>query len=383
MGRAGSFVLQPGGFTAYIPKPLPPIPPIDIDTEMLNLLSTADVALGRLDGATDILPNPELFVAMYVLTESVLSSRIEGTQSTLTEVLEYEAIGLPKRGAGDVVEVVNHVVAMNRAVELVEELPPSRRLLRDVHRILMRGARGDEFRSGEFRTDQNWIGTEGCAIADALFVPPPPSELDKALDDFETFLNSEPTYPPLIRCGLAHAQFETIHPFNDGNGRMGRLLITFMLLHEGVLKRPLLYLSRYLRQNQEEYINRLQNVRDDDDLEGWLKFFLRGTLEVATEAAETAKSILEFRETHRALVHREMPGNAFALEFVDRILQQPMVSVTSAAELLGIAYPTANKLVSQFESMDLLVEWTGFKRNRKFRYQPYLELLEERTPTSI
>src|SRR5262245_20807423 len=244
--RAGRYVKQIEGYRAFIPAPLPPDPPLVMDTELIRLLSEADRSLGRLDGVTSVLPNPDLFVAMYVRKEAVLSSQIEGTQSTLEDVLQFEVdatgVELPK----DVEEVVNYVRAMNQGLRRLQQLPLSLRLIREIHATLLENARGSHRTPGEFRRTQNWIGPAGCTLETATFVPPPVREMHVALDNLEKFLH-DTSLPLLIQCGLAHAQFETIHPFLDGNGRVGRLLITFMLVQRGVLERPLLYLSQYLK----------------------------------------------------------------------------------------------------------------------------------------
>jgi Fic family protein len=295
--RAGRFVQQPRGYRAFEPASLPPQPPIQFGRELLGALSQADQALGRLDGTAGMLPNPNLFVAMYVRQEAVLSSQIEGTQASLTDVLAFEAVN-DGASEGDVEEVVNYVAAMNHGLERLKEFPLSLRLIREIHERLMRGVRGQERQPGEFRTSQNWIGPGGSTLATATFVPPPPHVMQDALSRLERFLH-DPDLPRLVHAALAHAQFETIHPFLHGNGRVGRLLITFLLCHGGVLSRPLLYLSHYLKQHRQEYYDRLQAVRLEGRWEEWLLFFLKGVAEVAIEAQATAGKILALRERHR------------------------------------------------------------------------------------
>lgn len=247
MSRAGTFVKQPTGYSAFMPKPLPPDPPLTMDADLQVLLSHADQSLGRLDGSTDILPDPDLFVAMFVRQEAVLSSQIEGTQASLVDILEFEADAARRNLPGDVSEVVNYVGAMNYGLQRLRSLPLSLRLISEIHGQLLRNARGASRRPGEFRTSQNWIGPAGASIERATFVPPPPHEMQRALSGLESFLHDGHPMPVLLKCGLVHAQFETIHPFLDGNGRVGRLLITFLLVQQGVLRRPLLYLSLYLK----------------------------------------------------------------------------------------------------------------------------------------
>jgi Fic family protein len=374
--RAGRYVKQPEGYRAFVPAPLPPDPPIHIDSQMQGLLWRATLALGRLDGSTQTLPNPDLFVAMYVRREAVLSSQIEGTQTTLDDLLEYELDAQGRNLPRDVSEVVNYVQAMNYGLNRLTALPPSRRLIREIHGELLNGVRGSDKRPGEFRAKQNFIGTPGDTVAQAIFVPPPVDDMQQALDEFERYLNDESELP-LIHCGLVHAQFETIHPFEDGNGRVGRLLITFLLVYRNVLQRPLLYLSYYLKRHRTEYYDRLTAIRDAGDWEGWLKFFLRGVAETAEEATLNARAIVNLRERHRALIQEPGVGTN-GLRLLDLLFQMPIVHVNLVKERLGVVYATANKLVEQFQRLGFLEEITGAQRNRRYRYTPYLALFAER-----
>jgi Fic family protein len=378
--RIGRHVKQATGYTAFVPAPLPPDPPIKIDIELSRLVSEADRALGRLDGVATVLPNPDLFVSMYVRQEAVLSSQIEGTQSTLEDVLQFEVDSKGREFPKDIQEVVNYVRAMNYGLERLKTLPLSLRLIREIHGKLLEGVRGSHRTPGEFRTSQNWIGPAGCTLANATFVPPPVHEMHQALDNVEKFLHDN-SFPLLIQCGLAHAQFETIHPFLDGNGRVGRLLITFVLCQRRALGRPLLYLSHYLKKHRAEYYDRLMAIRTDDDWEGWLKFFVRGVYEVSQEATETARNILRLREDHRRLLSEKVAQEKFAgapydLSFLEYLFEQPIVTVRMAQERLNCAFVTANKVVERFVKLGLLEEITGFQRNRRFRYSPYLALFE-------
>jgi Fic family protein len=354
---------------------LPPQPPIDV-AAISGLLSRADIAIGRLDGVGRTLPDPDLFVAMYVRREAVYSSQIEGTQSTLDDVLAFELEGHGQRIPLDVEEVVNHVAAMNHGLQRLGELPLSLRLIREIHEALMQDVRGAERSPGEFRRSQNWIGPAGGTLAAAAFVPPPVHEMMEALGDLEIFLHEDASYPPLIHAGLAHAQFETIHPFLDGNGRMGRLLITFLLVHRRVIQRPLLYLSLYLRHHRAEYYDRLMAVRLDGDWEGWLRFFLRGVAETAEEATGTAEAILRLRDAHREMV-RDLGTSA--LHMLDVLYERPVVNVAAAQQAMAVSWPTANKLIRSFQGRGLLEEMTGQRRNRVFRYAPYLALFKDAT----
>ena len=379
--RAGRYVSQPTGYRAFYPALLPPVPPVAIEGELLRLLSDADRALARLDAVSTFLPNPDLFVAMYVRQEAVLSSQIEGTQSTLEDVLAYEANATHNKAPKDVEEVVNYVRAMNHGLKRLPELPLSLRLLREIHKELMHNVRGAERTPGEFRTSQNWIGPLGSTPANAAFVPPPAHELMQFLGDFETFIHAHKVDTPLlIQCGLAHAQFETIHPFLDGNGRVGRLLIALMLCEANALARPLLYLSHYLKANRAEYYDRLTAIRERGDWEGWLRFFLRGVAEVSLQANETARRIIAMRETQRAI----FAANANALKLIDALFERPIVNVKQTSEILGVSYVTANALVAKLEKAGLLKEVTSWGRNRVFRFQAYLALFSgESAPKSM
>ncbi len=379
--RAGTYIKQLEGYAAFIPAPLPPDPPVTMDGRLMRLLSDADRALGRLDGVTTILPNPDLFVAMYVKQEAVFSSQIEGTQSTLEDVLEYEADTVRDKRAKDVEEVVNYVRAMNYGLRELSNLPLSLRLIKQIHAELLKGVRGGERTPGEFRRSQNWIGPSGCTLTDAEFVPPPPHQMHEALDNFEKFLHSRSALPILIHCGLAHAQFETIHPFLDGNGRMGRLLITFLLCEKQILQKPLLYLSYYLKAHRAEYYDRLTAIRNDGDWEGWLRFFLRGVHEVSNASTSTARLILEMRENHRNLITNKFSNSANGLKLLDHLFEMPMVSVREAEKIMDVAYVTAAGVIGNMEEAGILKEITGQKRNKIFRYEPYIDLFKRQSIT--
>jgi Fic family protein len=374
--RSGAYVQQATDYRAFIPAKLPPEPPIARDAELERRLSDADRALGRLDGVATVLPNPDLFVAMYVRHEAVLSSQIEGTQSTLEDVLEYELDASGATRPKDVEEVVNYVAAMNHGLRRLAELPLSLRLLKEIHARLLAGARGQERQPGEFRTSQNSIGPKGCTLANAEFVPPPPHEMTQALGDFERFLHERQQLPLLIQCGLAHAQFETIHPFLDGNGRIGRLLITLLLCERKVLEWPLLYLSYFFKAHRAQYYDRLMAVRNDGDWEGWLKFFLRGVYEVSHAATDTARAILELRENHRQIIARGVTVGSNAAALLDHLFKQPLVSIRDAESVMGCSYVTAAKVVERMEELEILTEITGQRRNRLYRYSPYLALFD-------
>ena len=342
---------------------------------MLELVSCADRRLGRLDGSVQTLPDPNMFVLMYVRKEAVLSSQIEGTQSSLNDVLEAEAQILDPARPSDVAEVINYIHAMNYGLEQLAVLPVSTRLIRQIHQRLLEGVRGGVSNPGELRRSQNWIGPGGCSLNDATFVPPPPGDVPAALTDLERFLHDQNPMPPLLKIGIAHAQFETIHPFLDGNGRVGRLLITFLLCERDILKLPVLYLSHYFKLYRSEYYDALQSVRDNGDWEGWLKFFMRGVAEVADEATDTARDIVGLRESHRALIIDQfgrVAGNG--LRLLETLYSRPIVTVAEVASVSGTSFTAANDLVARFVDAGVLREATGNSRNRKFRYDPYVAL---------
>jgi cell filamentation protein, protein adenylyltransferase len=379
--RAGRYISQPTGYRAFIPAPLPPEPPVALSGELPGLLSAADRALGRLDGSVLTLPNPDLFVFMYVRKEAVLSSQIEGTQSSLQDLLAAEAQLFDQALPRDVDEVVNYVRAMNHGLVRLPELPVSVRLIREIHAELMQGVRGGRLQPGELRTSQNWIGPAGCTLATASFVPPPQHVVPEALSDLEKFLHGEDGLPPLVKIALAHVQFETIHPFLDGNGRVGRLLTTFLLTECGVLHKPVLYLSYYFKRHRQDYYEHLQAVRERGAWEAWLAFFLRGVIEVAGEAAETARRILLLREQHRSAITDRLgraAGNGHRV--LESLFDRPIVAVSDVRQMTGTTYAAANSLVSRLVELGVLNEMTGYARNRRFRYAPYIALFNDAGP---
>ena len=376
--RAGRFVRQIEGYSAFIPNPLPPDPPLALDAPLLGLLEDAVSELGRLDGVAKVIPDPDFFVGMFVRREAVLSSQIEGTQSTLEDLLEREIESDEGDPHSDVLDLVNYVQAMNYGLERIETLPLSLRLIREIHRELLRDGRGSIATPGEFRRAQNWIGPAGASLAQATFVPPPVPDMTEALHSFEKFLHDDGHYPTLIAVGLAHAQFETIHPFLDGNGRVGRLLNTFLLVHRGMLRQPLLYLSHFFKLHRTEYYDRLMAVRQRGDWEGWIRFFLEGVLQTAREATKTAEQLFELREAHRGVIIQNNLGPN-GLKLLSHLFQRPLVNINLVASLIESTFPTASRLVSSFEAMGLLREITGQKRSRVFRYEPYLALFQDST----
>lgn len=368
---------MPSGYTAFIPAGIPPSPPINLEGDLGLLLSRADQALGAINTVASVLPNPQLFVAMYVQKEALLSSQIEGTQSSLVDVLGVEEGSEP---VADVAEVVNYVKALNHGLARLQNdhFPMSLRLLREIHAILMQQVRGGKpaLTPGEFRTSQNWIG--GSNLTNARFVPPPPHEMNQSLHDFETYLHADDTAPALVRCALLHYQLETIHPFNDGNGRLGRLLITFYLVWRGVLHEPMLYLSAYLKAHQQEYYDRLQQVRTDGNYEAWVRFFLEGIVTVSRQVIATTRAIqqLERRDIDRVLEGKA--GHAGVL-MLRHLMRQPVISVRDAEKALRTSYSTANGVVKEMERAGILKQVSKGRRHRKFIYSEYVQILAEGT----
>src|SRR3954453_1056257 len=362
---------------AFVPPPLPPEPPLDI-LNLVDRLSVAERALGRLDGITVLLPRQELFLYMYVRKEAVLSSQIEGTQSTLSDLLRFETEARAGQPIDDIREVSNYVDAMMHGLERLETLPLSLRLIRGMNARLLQEGRGGTKAPGEFRRSQNWIG--GPRPGNALFVPPPVIELDGCLADFERFLHEDASrLPALIKAGLLHVQFETIHPFLDGNGRIGRLLVTLYLCINGVLNKPLLYLSLFLKTHRAEYYRLLQEVRERGAWEAWLEFFLDGVAETANQAFDAATRIADLFKEDRERITAQSDRAGSALRVHDLLQQNPYVTATLLVERTGLAAPTINAALADLERLGVVEEVTGRRRARVFGYRRYLAILSEGT----
>ena len=377
--RAGTFVTQqagPASYKAFIPRQLLPPPTLSIDGPLQSAIERAGVELGRLDGTTLLLPDTELFVRMYARKEALLSSQIEGTQSTLSDLIIYEHGDLPVDPASDVVEVANYLKAMRYGLQRVKDgHPVTLRLLRKIHELLLTGVRGGTKTPGEFRRSQNWIG--GTRPGDAVYVPPPPHEMIAALGDFELFLNSDAIelgMPLLIRTGIAHAQFETIHPFLDGNGRVGRLLITFLLCASGTLREPLLYLSLYLKQHRSHYYELLQRIRTHGDWEGWLAFYLDGVANVAAQATNTARELVALFEQDRAVVTTKGTGTLGRV--FEHVRRELVVTTTGTATAVGVTFPTAATALRRLEAAGILQEIAN-SNQRTYFYGKYLHILND------
>lgn len=367
---------------AFIPHPLPPEPALALSNRCQRLLERATVALGRLDSVTLLLPDPNIFLYAYVRREAVLSSQIEGTQSSLEQLLLFEMEEAPGVPIDDVREVSNYVAALNYGLKrLQEDFPLSNRLIREMHGILLSQGRGSNKSPGEFRRSQNWIG--GTRPGNAHFVPPPPGQVEPCMAQLERFLHdADNSYPILINAALAHVQFETIHPFLDGNGRIGRLLIAFILHHDRLLSQPLLYLSLYFKQHRSEYYRLLDLVRTEGDWEAWLDFFLEGVEQIASSAVETAKRLLSlFQQDERKI--QTLGRSASITMRVFRVLcEHPLTTLNRICKLTGISFPASSKGMQQLETLDIVREITGQQRNRIFAYQQYLSILNEGTETS-
>ncbi len=378
--RAGKWVKQQGGaepFSCFIPNPLPPAPPIRYDAKLQDLEERANRALGRLEGISTFLPDPTLFLYSYIRKEAVLSSQIEGAQSSLSDLLLFENKEAPGVPLSDVQEVSNYVSAMQHGLRRLKKgFPLSLRLIKEIHALLLKGTRGNEKEPGEFRRSQNRIG--GSRPGNALYVPPPPHEIMPAMGALEKFMHNEPAYTPtLIKAGLSHAQFETIHPFLDGNGRVGRLLITFILCAEGVLSQPLLYLSLYFKRYRTAYYDVLQRTRTKGDWEGWLKFYLAGVEDVSKQASDTAKKLYSMFDQHRQQIQQIGKAAGSALRVHELLKKRIILSLPVAQAELKLSFPAVNKAMANLEKLGLVREFTGKQRDRLFCYEPYLKALNE------
>ncbi len=374
---AGRLVKTVEGYCAFVPNSLPP--PIAYNKETVNLLSEADRQLGNLSGVGSLLPNPDLLITPYVKREAVQSSRIEGTQASLSDLFYFEAASKEEKQketkSTDVLEVVNYVKAMNYGLRRLKELPLCLRLIKEIHGELMRGVRGEHLTPGEFRRSQNWIGPAGCTLNESKFVPPPVTEMNEALGHFEKFLHDRGDLPGLIQCALIHYQFEAIHPFLDGNGRIGRLLITLFLYEREYLVYPMLYLSDFFEKHRSEYYDGLLAVSERGQWEEWIRFFLRAVATQARDAIENSKSILALLDKYRkALQKRRASG--YVLELLEEVFQNPFVTIAYAAKRLQTTYPTAKAAVGRLKEAKILHEVTDKRWGKVFCAKELLDLLE-------
>ncbi len=377
---SGKVIRTREGYWAFVPNPLPPS--IDYDSETVRLLSEADRGLGNLAGIGHLLPNPHLLIAPYVRREAVLSSRIEGTQASLSDLLYFEAAEEEPPRAPDVQEVQNYVRAMQYGIQRLEKLPLSLRLVREIHARLMQRVRGEHAKPGEFRQRQNWIGPPGCSLAEATFVPPPVPEMTPALNEWEKFLHEAKHIPPLVQCALMHYQFEAIHPFLDGNGRVGRLLITFFLCERGHLPQPLLYLSAFFERYRDDYYARLLKVSRSGDWRGWIQFFLRGLATQASDSVMNSQRILALQHQYRErlMKHKASPA---ALAISDELFINPYVTATRLAKRMRTSFPTVQAAIYQLVQVGILREITGRKRNRIYCADELLRTMEGKPATAM
>ena len=372
---SGKLIRAVGGYWAFIPHPLPP--KLEWDNSLVSLISKADLALGTLSGLGENLPNPHLLIYPFIRREAVLSSRIEGTQSSLSDLLLFEATKLEKQR--DVKEVQNYVHAIEYGLKRLEELPLSLRLFRELHNILMEGVRGERATPGEFRQSQNWIGPPGCTLNEATFVPPPTPEMLDALDQLEKFLHADTDLPPLAELALIHYQFEAIHPFLDGNGRIGRLLITLFLCQQGILTKPLLYLSAFFERHRQEYYELLLGISQRGAWRRWIEFFLQAVVEQSNDAVRRARRLLGLHQSYyQTSLEKRLPPTAGQL--IELIFMRPVINVSVVREFLRVTFPAAQKAINALEKEGILTEITGGKRNKTYTAEEILKILEEDMP---
>ncbi|MFH1429497.1 MAG: Fic family protein, partial [Candidatus Margulisiibacteriota bacterium] len=372
----GNIIPQLNGYKAFIPHMLLSFKPeIKIDNELLNLLSEADRALGELNGISDLLPDPDLFVAYYVKKEALLSSQIEGTQCSLDEVIKAD----PERDAlKPVHEVVNYIDAMNFGLDQLQNIPMSLRLIHEIHKRLLSGVRGREKTPGQYKKTQNWVGPPGSTLSEAVYIPPPPHMILELMGDIENYYHQDDSLPLLIKAAIIHFQFETIHPYLDGNGRLGRLLITFMLCERKILNKPLLYLSLFFKEYKTEYYDLLMNVRFKGTWEDWIKFFLRGVRNTSREAIKTIREILTLQEKHRALIKSSFIKYSFSLPSYDFICNNPIFSIPELAKGINATYPSAKQIVSVFSEAGIVHPYQQLNKTL-FSYQEYFDILKRGT----
>ena len=375
-GKCIRIITQPP-YWAYVPNPLPP--KIEVDWDLASLLSEADSKLGELSGAGQLLPNPHLFIRPFIRREAVTSSRIENTQSGLDDLFFFEADETERPPMSDVTEIINYVLAMEYGIKRLENLPISYRLIREIHGILMRAVRGENATPGQVRTSQNWIGSPGCTLMEATYVPPPEPEMRQCFSDLEKYIHSDPQEPALIQCALIHYQFEAIHPFVDGNGRIGRLLITFMLLERGLLSQPLLYLSDFFEQHRDEYYRLLLNVSQKGDWKAWITFFLNGVRQQSEDALLTIQKLLALQNGYKEIaVGQRVPKIVNPL--IDYLFASPVISISTLSKTWEITYSTVQRGVNHLIEKGILKEVTGGHRNRLFvAHEIYNIIMTERT----
>lgn len=377
--RAGFYIKQPSRYSAFVPTRLPPNPPLILDKELLLNLSNANVAIGRLDGLASLIEDPDLFVYLYIRKEALLSAQIEGTQCSLEDILDESNTSFSSQKLNpDLEEVSNYVQAMNTGLKRLEKIPVSTRLIKELHALVVKGVRGSNKTPGEFRHSQNWIGRPGSTLETAEFVPPSPHDINHLMGELEKFIHYDDSLPPLIKAALIHYQFETIHPFLDGNGRVGRLLITLLLCSWGLLQKPLLYLSYFFKANRTEYYAKLSNVRTKGDFEGWINFFLIGVTETSEIACSTAKAIFDLHAKDRDKLSRNKVTST-TIQVFEQICRFPIVSIPQLVILTKGTTPKIQRAINSLENLGVVKETTGQQRNRRWVYSKYMELLRRDT----
>ena len=377
MPKAGEYITNLSGeamYKSFRPAPLPPV--IDMDGEMITLLTNATKALTMLDTLSSHIPNMNLFVSMYVRKEALLSSQIEGTQATLEDVLDPL---IEKNANQNVADVVNYIKATEFALERMTTLPLCNRLIKETHAVLMSGVRGQEKNPGEFRTSQNWIGDAGSSLKNARYIPPNPEDMCESMSDLEKYINADDSLDLLIQAALIHYQFETIHPFLDGNGRVGRLLITLFMMEKKVLNVPALYISYYLKKNRIEYYDRMSEVRNKDNYEQWVKFFLKAIQESAEEAVDTIKKLSTLHDSNIDKINAMGRASKNARAVFDYLEQNPIIDIGKTAEELNLAFSTVSLAVKRLMDADILLQTNNANRNRVFAYEDYLGILRKDT----
>lgn len=379
MNRSGEYVRNMAGETEYRsfrPAPLPPEPALEMNDELLPLLVDANRCLAQLDTAAQLIPNTDIFVSMYVRKEALMSSQIEGTQCTLEDVLDPN---LDNNTNVDVSDVINYVKAAQFALDRLKVLPICNRLLREIHEILMEGVRGQEKNPGEFRRSQNWIGPAGCTLKDARYIPPNVEDMEDAMSELERYINGNEAYDPLIQAALIHYQFETIHPFLDGNGRIGRLLILLYLMERKLLSKPVIYVSYFLKMNQVEYYDRISEVRRNGNYEQWVCFFLRSVSKAASDALKSAQELSVLHDSNIARLPKATRSKDNVRALFDYLEQHPIIDIKRTASELGISYNTTATAVKKLQVLGILKETTNAARNRVFAYEDYLQILRQGT----
>lgn len=379
MNRAGKYVDNLTGEAAYQsfkPNPLPPIPEIEMDEEIVRLLVDANKQLVKLDTASQLISNADLFISMYVRKEALISSQIEGTQCTLDDVLDPE---VETNTNLDVSDVINYVKATQYALKRLEKLPLCCRLIREVHEVLMEGVRGQDKTPGEFRYSQNWIGPANCSLKDARYVPPNVEDMQNAMSDLEKFINENVDYDPLIRVALIHYQFETVHPFLDGNGRIGRLLILLYLMEQGLLAKPVIYISYFLKKNQVEYYDRISEVRRSGNFEQWIRFFLEAVSKAASDSLEAICQLSALHDRNIEKLPKTTRSKDNLRAVFDYIEQYPIIDIKKTAKELEVSYNTVATAVKKLVEIGILQETTNAARNRVFAYEEYLGIMRRDT----